>query len=71
MAIISNDFRVHEAQAVDLGKWPTRVKPVCKSDKNWKFSEADIKERGFWNAYMQAYGQCLRVFRKRLEEQRA
>ncbi len=28
-------------------------------DKNWKFSLADITERGFWKQYMQAYGECL------------
>jgi polyphosphate kinase 2 (PPK2 family) len=24
-------------------------------DKNWKFSTADAKERGYWNDYMKAY----------------
>jgi PPK2 family polyphosphate:nucleotide phosphotransferase len=24
-------------------------------DKNWKFSSADARERGYWNAYMKAY----------------
>ena len=28
-------------------------------EKNWKFSPADITERGFWKEYMEAYGQCL------------
>ena len=28
-------------------------------DKNWKFSAADITERGFWDDYMKAYGKCL------------
>ena len=27
--------------------------------KNWKFSEADITERGFWKQYRKAYEQCL------------
>jgi PPK2 family polyphosphate:nucleotide phosphotransferase len=27
--------------------------------KNWKFSATDAKERGHWDAYMQAYEQCL------------
>ena len=27
--------------------------------KNWKFSAADIKERGFWDQYMKAYENCL------------
>jgi PPK2 family polyphosphate:nucleotide phosphotransferase len=28
-------------------------------ERNWKFSAADIKERGFWKQYMKAYAQCL------------
>jgi PPK2 family polyphosphate:nucleotide phosphotransferase len=27
--------------------------------KNWKFSEADVKERGFWDDYMEAYEKCI------------
>jgi PPK2 family polyphosphate:nucleotide phosphotransferase len=30
-------------------------------DKNWKFSLADIHERGFWSCYMTAYEECLRA----------
>ena len=29
-------------------------------DKNWKFSAADIKERGFWDAYQEAYEDAIR-----------
>ena len=28
-------------------------------DKNWKFSAADVTERGFWKDYMTAYQDCL------------
>jgi PPK2 family polyphosphate:nucleotide phosphotransferase len=28
-------------------------------DKNWKFSRADLAERGYWTAYMNAYEACL------------
>jgi polyphosphate kinase 2 (PPK2 family) len=28
-------------------------------DKNWKFSDADVEERKFWDEYMTAYGECL------------
>jgi PPK2 family polyphosphate:nucleotide phosphotransferase len=28
-------------------------------DKNWKFSDADLKERKFWDDYTLAYGECL------------
>ncbi|MFZ0478355.1 MAG: polyphosphate kinase 2 family protein [Terriglobales bacterium] len=30
-------------------------------DKNWKFSAADIKERGFWDAYQEAYEDAIRA----------
>jgi PPK2 family polyphosphate:nucleotide phosphotransferase len=32
---------------------------IDKPNKNWKFSEADIKERQFWPQYMQAYQQAI------------
>ena len=32
---------------------------IDDSDKNWKFSLADIEERKFWKQYMQAYEKCL------------
>ncbi len=28
-------------------------------EKNWKFSQADLAERKFWNDYMKAYEDCL------------
>ncbi|MCI4671579.1 MAG: polyphosphate kinase 2 family protein [Bacteroidia bacterium] len=27
--------------------------------KNWKFSGGDVKERGYWDKYMQAYQDCI------------
>jgi PPK2 family polyphosphate:nucleotide phosphotransferase len=32
---------------------------IDEPDKNWKFSIADIAEREYWDAYMQAYGHAL------------
>ncbi len=32
---------------------------IDEPDKNWKFSTADITERGFWNQYRKAYEACL------------
>ena len=32
---------------------------IDEPDKNWKFSAADITERSYWDAYMQAYGHAL------------
>lgn len=31
-----------------------------RPEKNWKFSAADIRERGFWEDYMQAYQEMIR-----------
>lgn len=28
---------------------------IDQPDKNWKFSEADVRERGYWDDYMRAY----------------
>jgi PPK2 family polyphosphate:nucleotide phosphotransferase len=35
------------------------LKRIDAPDKNWKFSTADITERGFWDQYMSAYAECL------------
>ena len=32
---------------------------IDEPEKNWKFSLTDIKERGFWDSYMTAFGECL------------
>ena len=32
---------------------------IDESEKNWKFSLADIEERKFWKGYMKAYEECL------------
>ena len=32
---------------------------IDEPEKNWKFSQADIKERSFWGNYMKAYEACL------------
>jgi len=32
---------------------------IDEPEKNWKFSQADMAERKFWNQYMQAYEACL------------
>jgi PPK2 family polyphosphate:nucleotide phosphotransferase len=35
------------------------LKRIDDSERNWKFSGDDIKERGFWKDYMKAYEACL------------
>src|SRR5439155_20505713 len=29
-------------------------------DKHWKFSDSDMKERGYWDDYMDAFETCIR-----------
>jgi len=33
---------------------------IDNPEKNWKFSSADAKERGYWDAYMEAYEDMIR-----------
>ena len=35
------------------------LKRIDEPKKNWKFSLADVEERGFWDQYMDAYEKCL------------
>jgi len=35
------------------------LKRIQQPEKNWKFSAADIAERGYWNQYKKAYEECL------------
>jgi PPK2 family polyphosphate:nucleotide phosphotransferase len=37
------------------------LKRIDDADRNWKFSLADIRERGFWKQYAEAYQECLRA----------
>ena len=32
---------------------------IDEAEKNWKFSQADLEERGFWEKYAEAYELCL------------
>lgn len=32
---------------------------IEEKDKNWKFSSGDVKERGYWDAYMKAYEEMI------------
>jgi polyphosphate kinase 2 (PPK2 family) len=38
---------------------PCFLERIDDPEKNWKFSDADLKERGFWDDYQKAYEQCL------------
>lgn len=36
------------------------IERIDDPDKNWKFSAADIKERGYWDSYMHAYEELIK-----------
>jgi PPK2 family polyphosphate:nucleotide phosphotransferase len=45
MKVDSRDFRVSPGKKVELGKWPTIVKPICKSKKQYQeLLEEHVKE---------------------------
>jgi len=65
-----NDFEKHLARngTLVLKFWLNVSKEEQKNrflsrldepEKHWKFSSSDLKERGFWNDYMQAYQNLL------------
>ncbi len=35
------------------------IERIDTPEKNWKFSQADVAERAFWDLYMKAYEDCL------------
>jgi len=37
------------------------LKRIENKNKNWKFSESDLKERGFWNDYQEAYQSAIKA----------
>ena len=49
-------FFLHLSKEEQRKRFLDRIDEV---DKNWKFSQGDIEERGFWKQYMQAYEACL------------
>ena len=50
-------FFLHVSKKEQKRRFLERVE---NPDKNWKFSASDMKERGFWNQYMEAYEDTIR-----------
>jgi PPK2 family polyphosphate:nucleotide phosphotransferase len=49
---------------LDVSKDEQRKRFLARLDepeKNWKFSEGDVRERGHWDAYMSAYEEVMRA----------
>jgi len=49
-------FFLHLSKDEQRRRFLSRIE---RTEKNWKFSVDDVRERGFWKQYMQAYEACL------------
>jgi PPK2 family polyphosphate:nucleotide phosphotransferase len=55
--VLVRKFFLHLSKEEQRNRFLSRLD---EPDKNWKFSEADVKERGHWEDYMQAYEDMIR-----------
>ena len=55
--VVLRKFFLHLSKGEQKKRFLARLD---RSDKNWKFSVNDAKERGFWNDYMNAYEDTIR-----------
>ena len=51
-------FFLHVSREAQKNRFMERLD---QPEKNWKFSPADVKERGYWDAYMKAYEEAIRA----------
>src|SRR5262249_41233168 len=51
-------FFLHDTRAEQKRRFMQRLD---RPEKHWKFSSADIRERGFWNDYMHAFEEAIRA----------
>lgn len=50
-------FFLHLSRAEQRRRFLSRLE---RPEKHWKFSPADVRERGFWDDYQSAYGEMIR-----------
>jgi len=55
--VIVRKFFLHVSRAEQKKRFLERLE---KPQKNWKFSPSDVKERGHWKDYMEAYEDAIR-----------
>jgi PPK2 family polyphosphate:nucleotide phosphotransferase len=55
--VVLRKFFLHLSKEEQRNRFLSRLD---EPDKNWKFSEADVKEREHWEDYMQAYEDMIR-----------
>jgi polyphosphate kinase 2 (PPK2 family) len=51
-------FFLHLSKAEQKKRFLSRLD---EPSKNWKFSGSDLKERGFWDEYQEAYDEMIRA----------
>jgi PPK2 family polyphosphate:nucleotide phosphotransferase len=56
--VLIRKFFLHVSRKEQKRRFLERLE---KPDKNWKFSSADARERGFWKDYMEAYEDTIRA----------
>jgi PPK2 family polyphosphate:nucleotide phosphotransferase len=55
--ILVRKFFLHVSSKEQKKRFLDRIE---RPEKNWKYSAADVKERGYWDAYMEAYEDMIR-----------
>jgi len=55
--VIIRKFFLHVSKKEQKKRFLERLE---KPEKHWKFSDADVKERGFWDQYMESYEDMIR-----------
>jgi len=55
--ILVRKFFLHLSREEQKKRFLSRID---RPEKNWKFSEADVRERGHWNDYQKAYEETIR-----------
>jgi PPK2 family polyphosphate:nucleotide phosphotransferase len=56
--VVVRKFFLHVSRAEQKRRFLARLD---EPEKNWKFSPNDVKERGFWKQYQQAYEDAIRA----------
>jgi polyphosphate kinase 2 (PPK2 family) len=55
--IVVRKFFLHLSKEEQKRRFLARID---NAEKNWKFSRADARERGYWDQYQQAYEETIR-----------
>jgi PPK2 family polyphosphate:nucleotide phosphotransferase len=56
--VVIRKFFLHVSRGEQKRRFLERLE---QPEKNWKFSAADVRERGFWKDYMRAYEDAIRA----------